>query len=91
MRAQYKYLMIFLSAALIWAQSATAMHDQLHQHVTDDCVMCKVVENGNDKAHDVKDEATYQKTITSSVHVLNEQITHIKIWVKSSSRAPPAA
>ena len=91
MRAYYKYLMIFLSAALIWVQSASAMHDQLHHHAADDCVMCKVVETGNDKAHDLKDVVSFHKRTNTSVDILHEQISHVRLWVKSFSRAPPAA
>ena len=89
MQALHKYLMIFFTIVLLYAQSAVAMHDSLHQHMTDDCVMCTVVENGNDKALDVNISDVFIEYTVSKVHVILEQNLQIQLWVRPSSRAPP--
>jgi hypothetical protein len=89
MRTYYRYLMIFISAALIWSQNVVAMHDQLHQHLTDDCVICKVVESGNDKVDEVKVlDNVYVKSV-AKVYLPTQPKHRFNVSVNSYSRAPP--
>ena len=67
------------------------MHAQIHHHIADDCVMCQVVENGNDKASDVNVIETPYSKADFKVQIFSEKVSHVNVWVNSYSRAPPVS
>lgn len=91
LRHHSKYLLFVISAVLIWAQYFTTVHDQRHQHVNDDCVVCKIAQTGSDKAQVENFQySDYLKSEFVSYSYLEIPLTK-SIWKTSLSRAPPVS
>jgi len=91
LRQHCKYLLLIVPVVLIWSQSLAAGHDQLHNHVSDDCVICKIAENGsaNTNLMDVSFTAIShsEDVFTFIINV----VVNTNLWISPLTRAPPAS
>ncbi len=91
LRQHCKYLLFIVPVILIWSQSIVAGHDQLHHHVSDDCVICKIAGNGIDNANlvDVSyaDNVHSQAVFTFIINVVSKP----NLWATRLTRAPPTS
>ncbi|MBL4602381.1 MAG: hypothetical protein JKY84_06540 [Emcibacteraceae bacterium] len=85
------FLVIIAISAMILTQLIVANHDQLHHHVADDCVVCKVVEISYDKVSLTYISIVVLPKIVSAKLVATQIITKVALWTQVLSRAPPAS
>ena len=88
-RQHSKSLLFVVATLLIWAQYITTDHDLRHQHVNDDCVVCKIVQVGSDRLNvENFQHKVYLKSEFVSFNFIEVFLVH-NIWETSLSRAPP--
>lgn len=91
MRLHFKFLLLLIPIALAWTQYVTAEHEWADHAVIDDCVICKIVENGSDKASLV--DLSYTKHLNAdSINTHFSVVSfYSKLWDTPLSRAPPVS
>lgn len=91
MRLHYKFLLLLIPIALAWTQYVTAEHEWVDHAVIDDCLICKIAENGSDKASLVALTHSEQLSADSVDTHFSEVIYYSKLWDTPLSRAPPVS
>jgi|TARA_R110002073_G_scaffold258345_1_gene421341 hypothetical protein len=91
MRLHFKFLLLLIPIALAWTQYVTAEHEWVDHSGIEDCVICKIVENGSDKASLV--DVSYTKQfIADSINTYFSKVSfYSKLWDIPLSRAPPVS
>ncbi len=88
---KYKFLLFIALSAMMLSQSIAAGHDQFHHHLTDDCVVCKIVEVSHDKANLVQATVAVLPRLSVYEFEVAQLPVENNLWRKSLSRAPPAS
>lgn len=87
----YKILLFIAVAAMLVSQAVVAGHDQFHNHISDDCVICKIAEVSNDKASLAQSVSIVLPNLAGVEFFAARLTLENKLWDKAQSRAPPAS
>ena len=89
LRLHFRFLLLLVPVALAWTQYVTAEHEWVDHAVMDDCVICKIVENGSDKANLVDiAHGEHFSADSVSAHFFDARF-YSSLWDTPQSRAPP--
>lgn len=91
MRLHHKFLLLVIPVVLAWTQYVTAEHEWADHAAIDDCVICKIAENGSDKASLVDFTHIVYLSFENVVVEFSEIILYTKLSDTSLSRAPPVS
>ncbi len=90
-RRNYKILLFIAVAAMLVSQAIVAGHDQFHNHISDDCVICKIAEVSNDKASLAQTVSIVLPNLAGVEFFAAGLPFENKLWNTAQSRAPPAS
>lgn len=90
-RQNFRFILFVAVSAMMLTQSIAAGHDESHHHITDDCVVCKIVEVSSDKAQIAVSIVTIQPRLTGVAFEAAPILISNDLWSSALSRAPPAS
>jgi hypothetical protein len=90
-RRNYKILLFIAVAAMLASQAIVAGHDQFHNHISDDCVICKIAEVSSDKASLAQTISIVLPKLAGIEFFAVGLTSENKLWKTAQSRAPPAS
>lgn len=90
-RQNFRFILFVAVSAMLLTQSIATGHDESHHHVSDDCVVCKIVEVSSDKAPLAVSIVIIQPRLTGVVFERAPILISSNLWSSALSRAPPAS